>query len=187
MMRVAFFQYAQHDQSQSWEWIDGALDLLPSLSSAQRRVQSYLMRRLSEFAELNQIGLVIPGPFAVRMPEEMQRGREPDLLFVPNSFVETIQEHYVNSHGVTIVIEVADARTRYRDRVDKFNDYQSAGIPEYWIVDVDERQAAFFQLQKDNQYHEATLGEDETYHSAVLKGFALDTRQLWQGHADEEP
>jgi Uma2 family endonuclease len=185
MTRVAFHQYAQHDQSQSWEWIDGALDLLPSLSPAQRRVQSFLMQHLSEYAELNQVGIVIPGPFAVRMPEEMQRGREPDLLFVPNAFVETIQENYVNSHGVTIAVEIADARTRYRDRVDKFNDYQSAGIPEYWIIDVDEQEAVFFRLQKDNRYHEADVSEDGAYHPAVLKGYALDPRRLWQDYPDE--
>ncbi|MCS7061818.1 MAG: Uma2 family endonuclease [Anaerolineae bacterium] len=184
MMRVAFHQYAQHDQSQFWEWIEGALDLLPPLSFAQRCVQERLLQHLSEFVELNEIGIVIPGPFAVRMPEEMQRGREPDLLFVPNIFVEAIQENYVNSHGVAIVVEIADARSRYRDRVDKFKDYQLAGIPEYWIIDVDEHSASFYSLHKDNRYHKAELAEDGLYHSTVLKGYTLDPRLLWQECSD---
>jgi Uma2 family endonuclease len=182
-MRIGFHQYAQHDPSQSWEWLDGALELLPPPSLQQRRLQAYLLDAMSAFAEDNQFGLVIPGPFAVRLPEEMQRGREPDLLFVPNAFVETIQEHYVNSHGVTIVVEVADARSRYRDHVDKFHDYEAAGIPEYWIIDADESRASFYTLQPDNQYAEVAP-DHGVYHSHLLKGFALDLSELWRRGAE---
>ncbi len=182
-MRVPFHQYAQHDSGSSWEWIDGVLDLLPPLSAEQRQVQSYLVDQVAEYAEGNQYGLVIPGPFAVRMPEEMQRGREPDLLFVPNSFVETIQEDYVNSHGVTIAVEISDTRSRYRDHVDKYQDYQAAGIPEYWIFDVDDRQASFYVLQLDNRYAAVEIDFDGVYHSTVLKGFSLNVRELWRHNA----
>ncbi len=182
-MRIGFYQYAQHDPGQSWEWIDGALELLPAPSLAQNRLQAYLLDAMSAYAEDNQYGLVIPGPFAVRLPEEMQRGREPDLLFVPNSMVETIQEHYVNSHGVTIVVEVCDARSRYRDHVDKFHDYQAAGIPEYWIVDADERRASFYTLQHDSRYVEAPA-DGAVYHSSLLNGFTLDLSELWRNGAE---
>ena len=180
MTRVSFFQYAQHESHQSWEWIDGVLDLLPPLSEPQRRMQAFLVEQISEFAEGNQYGLVVPGPFAVRMPEEMGRGREPDVLYVPNAFVETIQENYVNSHGVAMVVEIADARSRYRDHVDKFQDYQSAGIPEYWIVDVEDRRAWFYLLQRDNRYAEIEPDAQGVYHSTVLQGFTLNVLDLWR-------
>jgi hypothetical protein len=47
-----------------------------------------------------------------RMPEEMRQAREADLLFVPHQFVETITEHYVNSHGVTLVHRCGSVRRR---------------------------------------------------------------------------
>jgi Uma2 family endonuclease len=178
MSRIPFDQYARHDDSRSFEWIDGAIELLPSLTRAQERAKAYLLNVLGDYVEESGIGLVIPAPFAIRMPEEMRRGREPDLLFIPNEFVETVQESYVNSHGVGLVIEISDARNRRLDRVAKFGDYQTAGIPEYWIIDVDRREAQFFVLAHD-RYVAASLNEHGSYQSRALKGFVLSPAALW--------
>lgn len=175
---VPFDQYARHDDARMFEWIDGALELLPDLSPGQLTMRDRLLQLLGEYVEESGMGLVIPAPFAVRMPEEMRRGREPDLLFVPNEFVETVQESYVNSHGVALVIEVTDARNRRLDQVDKFHDYQTAGIPEYWIVDVDRKQAQFFELARD-QYEPAELAPDGAYASRALRGFTFQPATLW--------
>lgn len=160
------------------EWIDGVLELLPSLSQAQQRVRNHLLALLGDYVEENGIGLVIPAPFAIRMPEEMRRGREPDLLFIPNEFVETVQESYVNSHGVGLVIEITDARSRRLDKIEKFHDYQLAGIPEYWIVDVDRREVLFFSLTH-NRYRMMPLDARGRFRSRVLKGFTLSPDSLW--------
>lgn len=175
---VPFDQYARHDDTRMFEWIDGALELLPSLSQAQQRVRDHLLALLGDYVEENGIGLVIPAPFAIRMPEEMRRGREPDLLFIPNEFVETVQESYVNSHGVGLVVEITDARNRHLDRVEKFHDYQLAGIPEYWIVDVDRREVLFFGLTR-NRYQMMPLDAHGRFHSRVLKGFTFSPDSLW--------
>lgn len=175
---MPFDQYARHDDSRMFEWIDGALELLPPLSSSQQRARSFLLELLGEYVEESGMGLVIPAPFAVRMPEEMRRGREPDLLFIPNEYAETVQEHYVNSHGVALVIEVTDARTRLLDNRDKFIDYQTAGIPEYWIIDVDRKEARFYVLSHD-RYAPAQPDGDGKYHSRVLKGFEFTPASIW--------
>lgn len=175
---IPFDQYARHDDSRMFEWIDGALELLPSLSRAQERVRDLLLELLGEYVEMSGMGLVIPAPFAIRMPEEMRRGREPDLLFIPNEFVETVQESYVNSHGVGLVVEITDARNRRLDCVEKFRDYQLAGIPEYWIIDVDRREASFFIMAR-RRYVRVMLDEAGYYHSRALKGFAFAPAALW--------
>jgi Uma2 family endonuclease len=179
MTHVPFDQYARHEQHQSWEWINGSLDLLPPLSPAQLQVQDKLLSQLGEYVEENGLGLVIPGPFAIRMPEEMRRGREPDLLFLPNEFVEAIQANYVNSHGVGLVVEIANANTRHRDSVDKFGEYQMAGIPEYWLIDVDRHHAEFYVLERDNRYHAVEPDADGVYHSSTVRGFEFAVETLW--------
>jgi Uma2 family endonuclease len=180
MSNIPFDQYARHEQHQSWEWINGALDLLPPLTAEQIKVQRRLLTLLGEYVEENGLGLAIPGPFAIRMPEEMRRGREPDLLFLPNEFVEAIQDNYDNSHGVGLVVEIADANTRYRDSVEKFDDYQMAGISEYWLIDVDRQQALFYVLQSDNRYHAVEPDANGVYHSTIVKGFVLPVAALWR-------
>ncbi|NJM42332.1 MAG: Uma2 family endonuclease [Anaerolineae bacterium] len=137
------------------------------------------------FAEENGAGLVIPAPFCVRMPEEMQRGREPDLLYVPNQFAETVQDNYVNSHGVALVIEICDHRTRHRDLTEKLTDYEMAGIPEYWVLDVALKQAAFFVLHQ-NKYERAAVNADGLYWPRVMKGFALNLDQVWSSISNSQ-
>ncbi len=175
---VSFEAYACHDEAHMAEWIDGDLTLLPDLSAAQRHVRDQLLNLLGEYAEMSGYGLVIPAPFAVRMPEEMRRGREPDLVFVLGEFIETVQEHYVNSHGIGIVVEVTDARSRYLDSVEKFRDYQQAGIPEYWLIDADNRSANFFVLSR-HRYTQVLLDSDGYYHSSALRGFSFAPAILW--------
>jgi len=175
---IPFDQYARHDDSRMFEWIDGALELLPPLSDAQARARDRLLELLGEYVEMSGIGLVIPAPFAIRMPEEMRRGREPDLIFVPSEFIETVQEHYVNSHGVGIVVEVTDARSRYLDGVEKFRDYQLAGIPEYWLLDAEDRSARFFTLSRQ-RYTQVPLDAKGYYHSSVLRGFSFAPALIW--------
>jgi len=173
---IPFDQYARHDDTRMFEWIDGVVELLPSLSPKQEAMRDRLLQLLGEYVEESSLGLVIPAPFAIRMPEEMRRGREPDLLFIPNEFVETVQETYVNSHGVALVIEITDARTRKLDRTDKFRDYETAGIPEYWIVDVGRRECSFFVLMRD-RYEQVAFNDE--YRSRSLKGFVFTPGSLW--------
>jgi Uma2 family endonuclease len=179
MTHIPFYLYTHHEQDQPCEWVDGTLQPLPPLSVEQQRIQHYLLAVVGEYVEMNELGMVIPGPFIVRMPEEMRRGREPDLLYLPNDFVEAIQDNYVNSHGVGLVVEIADAATQQRDRGEKFLEYQMAGIPEYWLFDVEHRASAFYVLQDDNRYHSVEPDDKEVYHSTVIKGLTLHVQAVW--------
>lgn len=174
---TSFEQFASHDESRKFEWIDGAIELLPELSAEQMRVRDVLLDELGGHAEANQLGLVIPAPFPVRMPEEMRRAREPDLLFVPNTFVETIQENYVNSHGVTLAIEISDHRTRTINHSVKLREYEQAGIPEYWIVDVEHRAIEIY-VRSRSGYQAATVATGG-HASRALRGLVFDPAMLW--------
>ena len=175
---IPFNQYARHDETRMLEWVNGEIELLPELSPAQLQLRNTLLSLLGDYVEENGLGLVIPAPFAVRMPEEMRRGREPDLLYVPHEFVETVQEDYVNSHGVALAIEITDARNRSLDKVVKFQEYQTAGIPEYWIVDVDRKEITFFVLTHEG-YAAAPMNDAGEYASRSLKGFRFKPAEIW--------
>lgn len=178
-MFTSFEAYATHDDRRMFEWIDGEVELLPELSAEQLRLRDALLAEIGGFAEANGIGLLIAAPFPLRMPEEMRRGREPDLLFVPNVFAETVQDTYVNSHGVTLVIEISDHRTRAFDTGVKRDEYQTAGLPEYWIVDADTRTTLCLVL-RDGRYEPATADGDGLYRPRALRGLAIDLAALWR-------
>lgn len=175
---IPFYQYAHHSEDRICEWIDGEIDILPSPSAAELRVRDILLEELGEFIEGNEMGLFVPAPFPIRMPEEMQRGREPDLLYIPSEYGDALQDTYVNSHGVGLVIEIADKRTLQRDRTEKLADYQMAGIPEYWIIDTDHQQIEFYLLSQAG-YQPVPLDAKGIYHSRMLRGYAFYPASLW--------
>ena len=178
---VSFREYASRDDDQMAEWFDGEVRPLPALTPSQRAVKERLSALLGEHVELNGAGLVIEAPFAIRMPEEINHGREPDLLFVPNEFAETLRANYVNSHGVALVVEIADGRSRELDSVEKFDEYERAGIPEYWIVDVDRARVLVYALV-GTRYARVEPDEAGVYHSLVVRGFSFAPSPLFDSH-----
>ena len=66
-----------------------------------------------------------------------------------------------------------------RDRVAKREEYERAGIPEYWIVDSVRREATFLQLGEDGTYHAVAADDEGRYHSRALPGFRLRADDLW--------
>jgi Uma2 family endonuclease len=167
-----FDVYADHDERRLFEWIDGAVEMLPDLSRTEIALRDTLLDVVGGYIESNGLGLLIPAPFPVRMPEEMRRAREPDVIFVPNAFVETMQQNYVNSHGVALVIEICDHRTRHIDFGVKLHEYQFAGIPEYWIIDAERRTLTVFFLQHDG-YQRVDPDPHGLIRSRAVQGFEI--------------
>jgi Uma2 family endonuclease len=174
---TSFDVYADHDERRLFEWIDGAVEMLPDLSRAEIALRDRLLDIVGGHIESNALGLLIPAPFPVRMPEEMRRAREPDLIFVPHTFVETMQQNYVNSHGVALAIEICDHRTRHIDFGIKLHEYQFAGIPEYWIVDAERRTLTVFFLQHDG-YQRVDPDPRGLIRSRAVQGFDIDAGEL---------
>lgn len=167
--KVSFREYAAHDETIMAEWFGGEVRVLAPLSAVQRAVRDRVSAVLASHVELNEIGLVIEAPFAVRMPEEINHAREPDVLVVTNDFAETVRADYVNSHGVALVVEIADARSRHLDAVEKYDEYERAGIPEYWLIDVERRAVLAYALE-GARYQRMQPDGLGVYHSRAVRG-----------------
>jgi len=65
--------------------------------------------------------------------------------------------------------------------VEKFEEYEQYGVPEYWIIDPRAKRprAEFYQLDERGQYQPVPVGKDGVYHSKVLPGFWLRVDWLW--------
>ena len=63
---------------------------------------------------------------------------EPDVLIVPGSWRDYTQVHPTPSE-VRLLVEVSDS-TLTKDRSKKVNDYARAGIADYWIINLVNRQ-----------------------------------------------
>ncbi len=73
-------------------------------------------------------------------PGEPGFSRRPDLVVVQRSARLRVRETggMVRAAEVVVVIEIVSPGSRRTDHVVKRGEYADAGIPHYWIVDLDE-------------------------------------------------
>jgi len=86
-----------------------------------------------------QIGRLVGDRAAIRSQSSLLVGRrsvpEPDVAVVPGTEADYLRHH---PDTALLVVEVADTSLP-QDRLTKAAIYASAGIPEYWIVNVRDR------------------------------------------------
>jgi Uma2 family endonuclease len=86
-----------------------------------------------------------------------------------------------------LVIEIMSPESRDRDRREKYAEYEGAGIPEYWLIDPEARQAHFYRLGPDGRYRAVMVDESGVFRSEVLPNFWLRVEWLWQDPPPQLP
>jgi Uma2 family endonuclease len=164
------------DEDVRAEWVDGEIIVMSPASRIHQELCGFLYRVLHEFAERNEAGIVIPAPFSMKTGEHLP-GREPDVVFVDTSNQNRLTDTFLNGPA-DIVVEVISKESKIRDTVEKYREYESGGVPEYWLLDPIEKTARFLALDA-GAYQEIPI-ESGTFHSRILPGFSMDVASCWQ-------
>lgn len=80
--------------------------------------------------------LCVLGGVEVLVSEKPLTVRSPDVIVVPRALVDADPDRAPVSE-VLLVVEVTVDGSARTDRVTKFSEYAEAGVPQYWIVDLD--------------------------------------------------
>lgn len=180
--KVSFEQFLEwRDEDTHAEWVDGEVILKMPVSVAHQKSNSFLHKLLSAWVDYYQLGEVHHPPLLVKftLPDGRQVAREPDIVVILNSNTGQFTEQYFE--GVPdLVVEIVSPTRRHTDRHTKFEEYESGGIPEYWIVEPERQYAEFYQRDETGLYRMAFAGAEGVYRSRVLEGFWLETRWLWE-------
>lgn len=166
------------DEDTYAEWVDGEIIELTSPSFRHQKLLIFLGVLLQHFIEAHHAGELYVAPFLMRLPKRPS-GRMPDILFIAKKNVGRIQRNYLNGPA-DLVVEIVSPESEKRDREVKFSEYAQAGIREYWLIDIERKQADFYQLGENNAYRPVSIDEDGIYQSAVLSGLWLKIDWLWQ-------
>ena len=121
------------------------------------------------------MGEVITAPLPVRLwPGKI---REPDILFVAKEHSNRIDEKV---YGVPdLVVEVVSPSTERTDRVEKFKEYEKAGVREYWIVDPDKKIVEIYGLRGSQYMLLGRYNSLQTASSEILKGLNVKVEELF--------
>lgn len=126
------------DDGRRYEVVDGALLVTPAPSWTHQFAVGAFYRVLWQYASGNDVGEPIVSPADVELgPETLV---QPDVFVVP--VLEDGQRARDGSEvqgRLLLAVEVLSPSTARADRHLKRRLYQHAGVPEYWIVDLDAR------------------------------------------------
>ena len=130
---------ALQDESRAWpryELIDGALLVTNAPSPRHQRATFLLCAALEEYCKSRRIGIVFMSPADL----ELETGTiaQPDVFVVPSSDGR-VPEKWSQVHTLLLAVEILSPSNARQDRVIKRRYYSRAGVPEYWIVDLDAR------------------------------------------------
>jgi Uma2 family endonuclease len=125
------------DDGNRYEVIGGELFVTPSPSLVHQRAVIELLDIVRPYVKTHGVGeaLVSPADVVVFGPRKFV---QPDLFVLP--LVDGARVRAWSDVGrLLLAVEVISPSTRRADREDKRTLYAEKGVPEYWIVDTDER------------------------------------------------
>lgn len=139
--------YALPD-GQRAELIDGEMYMMAPPGRKHQDLVSFLHLEIGNFIR-NKKGdcKIYPAPFAVFLNEDDQTYVEPDISVI-------CDESKLDDRGCNgapdWIIEIVSPSSKRMDYFIKLFKYQTAGVQEYWIVDLDRKLVIVYEFEKDD-------------------------------------
>ncbi|MDZ4764788.1 MAG: Uma2 family endonuclease [Chloroflexota bacterium] len=161
------------------EWVDGWVVKMPGINERHDGLQEFFHFLLRFFLELSGVGgRVFRDPMLMK-PFPHLPGRAPDIMVLFGDRLHLVGEKAVEG-AADIVIEIVSPKGEKRDRIEKFREYEAAGVKEYWVIDYRFHDAEFYVLNIDGVFERAMLESNEVYRSPHLHHFGLSINILWR-------
>lgn len=143
---------AAPDEGPRYELVDGVLLVTYMSSRAHQLALGELMFRMASACPEHL--QVVPGPLEFRPNDRL--AVVPDLLVLPRKHHET---RWVDQ--LVLAVEIVVSTTRTVDRVLKPVLYERAGVPAYWMLDVEQATLTVLELEGGRYVERAVVtGQD---------------------------
>ncbi|MFT5369807.1 MAG: Uma2 family endonuclease [Candidatus Latescibacterota bacterium] len=173
---MSFEEYmAWGDEDVRSELVGGKVLIMSPISFKHQEIVSFLTAIFRIYTEVTHTGHILTAPFAMRIGDKTVR--EPDLLFVCKTNEYRLTNTYLNGPA-DMVIEIISPESIGRDRGVKFVEYESAGVPEYWLIDPIRQQVEFYRL--NGSHYQLINPTDGIYKTDLLPSFFIQTNWFWQ-------
>ncbi len=160
-----------------FEVLEGMLVRDPSPNVMHQRVSRRLQRILDDYvATSDPEGEIFDAPLDVTLQDTTVV--QPDLLYVSGGQSEIVREARIDG-APTLMVEVLSPTSGRKDRIQKLQIYQQAGVQHYWLVDPEERTLQCFSL-REGAYALVVVGmDDETIEHPGFPGLVIPLKALW--------
>lgn len=180
--KYTYADYLTWSEEERWEIING----IPYLQAAPTwQYQAVLLELARQFANYLQDKScrVFTAPFDLRIPEANEKDEEttnvvqPDIIIIcDNSGLKK-----TGYYGVPeLIIEVVSPSTGQKDKIEKFNLYEKAGVKEYWIVEPDEKVVMVFTLEEGRYGRPQMYSEEDKVKVSIFDNLVIDLKPVFE-------
>ena len=155
---------------QKFELIDG--DLIDKMG--QNPPHAYLIARIVKLlSRLFDMDLIrVQSSIEVHSSDRERSWPEPDIAVLAEAKLEYRHRH-PNGNELVLLVEVADSSVQ-QDSGFKRDLYARAGVPEYWVLDINGRKLIVHREPRDGKYGQVQiLGDDAAASIELLPGASM--------------
>ena len=181
-----FKRWYDREAGRRGEWVDGEVIVFLAPKTIHQQISAFLTVVLSMYVGERGMGQILPGP-EMRLRND-QSYREPDLLFIATENLGRLDADGLKGPADLVIEIVSDDSVR-RDRQDKHDEYEVAGVPEYWVIDPRPLRRTFdaYALSQAGEYAEIAPDGLGRVHSRVIPGLWVDPAWLWSEPIQSAP
>jgi Uma2 family endonuclease len=159
------------------EWVNGTVIEMPGITDKHDKLGRFLATLLEYLLELTG-GSVFQDPMLMKIPGVSSRA--PDIQVLLPEHLDRLHTNTVIG-GADLVIEIVSPGTGRTDRVEKFREYETGGVPEYWVLDPQTKDAQFWQFDTaTNRFEQIYPDDNGVYQCKVLPKLRLNVTWLWR-------
>ena len=164
------------DDRNRYEILDGELSVTPAPATKHQTVLGNLHRLLANHVVANQIGKLFIAPTdLILAPTTVV---QPDLIFIGNDRRQIVTERAIEGPP-TLVVEILSPTTHRTDRVTKAQLYVKHNVPNYWLIDPDQRTVEAYELALDHYDLTARARDAEIFAPSLFSGLSIHLSDLW--------
>jgi Uma2 family endonuclease len=181
--KYSYADYLTWREDERWEIIDGVPYMQASPSPTHQLIIGELYRQFANYLQGKPCKVYL-SPFCVRLikgdekqSEDIKKVFEPDITIVCD---RTKIDKEGCKGSPDLIIEVMSPSSIRHDKVTKFNNYEKAGVKEYWIVEPDGRLVSVFLLQTNNRYGRPEIyTEDQKITVSIFPDLSVDLNTVF--------
>ncbi len=180
--KYTYADYLTWSEEERWEIINGVPYLQVAPTWQHQAVLLELARQFANYLQ-DKSCRVFTAPFDLRIPEANEKDEEtinvvqPDIIIIcDNSRLKK-----TGYYGVPeLIIEVVSPSTGQKDKIEKFNLYEKAGVKEYWIVEPDEKVVMVFTLEEGRYGRPQMYSEEDKVKVSIFDDLVIDLKPVFE-------
>ena len=179
-----YADYLSWSEDDRVEIIDGVPYLQAAPSRIHQETLSELHRQIANFL-VDKSCKVYPAPFHVvlNLDEESENELDRRDVFEPDITI-ICDKAKLDDRGCKgspdMVIEIISPSSARKDKVEKFNKYEQAGVKEYWIVEPHEKIVSVFILLNNKRYGRPDMyTEEDEVKISIFDDLVVDLRKVF--------